>query len=358
MVSNMNTIFTYLEQYKDISFEEHPFNQVDALVLSQFSYLKWENVIPKISEGKEAISIQEMHDVMQESEVYFYQHFAKDNRQMFEQMLGGKRFGNMKCNYLSETLDDSIEIQFCAFTVFPEGALPVVLFRGTDETILGWKEDYNMTSFIPVSGQVMASLYIKQVALRLAGDFAIAGHSKGGNLAVYSAMTVSEELQSRITDIYDFDGPHFRKELLEQYDIGRIEDRIHKYIPSASVVGILLETEHKYKIVSSYAKNGAFQHSPFRWDVIDGDFVYKKKMEKSSIRLNEGIMHALYSLEPEQVVMVGKILFDILYSSDAETTQDMLREKRKAAFTMLRTMKDIEPQIKEELKEIIKVVTK
>lgn len=349
----MANIIDYLEKYNDISFKEHPFNPVDALVLSQFVYLKWEHVIPLMTDGLDAISLVEMNERMLDAEVFSYEIYAEDNRKLLKYMLMGKRFATMKCNYLSSRLDDHVETQFLAFTVFLEGALPVILYRGTDETLLGWKEDYNMTSNNPVAGQRLASLYLNRVSLRLLGDFILTGHSKGGNLAVYAAISANSELQERIKKVYNFDGPHFRKEILLEHDISSMEAKIKKYIPKASVVGILLETEHKYKIVDNSAYFGVAQHYPYRWCVDDDDFVYVKKLEKSSLRLNEFIIKRLYSMSEEQIRLLGKSLFDILYGSEADTLQDISKDKIKAALGMLRTMKDIEPEIRDELKKIL-----
>lgn len=354
----MENIITYLEKYNDISFEEHPFTPVDALVLSQFVYLKWEHVIPLMADGEDSITLVEMSERMQDAEVFFYDYYEMENRRLFELMLKGRRFGKMKCNYLSNRLDDSVETQFLAFTVFLEDVVPIVLYRGTDETLLGWKEDYNMTSNDPVTGQRMALLYLERVALRLGDHMMLAGHSKGGNLAVYAAITANKKLQSRIDCVYNFDGPHFRKEILEKNDISCLNDKIKKYIPKSSVVGILLETKHNYRVVDSPAHLGGAQHSPYKWDVNEDDFVYLDKVDKSSLNLNEKIKNALYKLSDEQIKIIGDALFEILYGSELDTLQDMSKEKFRSAKRMIQAMKDIDGETKDEVKAILKIILK
>lgn len=350
----MGNIIDYVKEYGDKTFKEHPFNEVDALVLSQFVYFKWEHVIPLITDNAPAISVTEMGEKMFDAEVFAYERYAPDNIPMWEAMVKSRRYSTMKCNYLSAALNDDIETQFCAFTVFPEDTLPIVLFRGTDETILGWKEDYNMAYDMPVTGQRLAALYIKQVALRLKGGFMTAGHSKGGNLAVYAPLVCAPALQNRITDMYCFDGPSFRPEILKQYDISNIALRIRKYIPQSSLVGMLLEMTDNYTVVNSMAHGGVNQHYPYSWEVKDGSFVMKKKLDRSAQNFSDRFNQVVCTLNSEQIEIVGDTLFDIIYGSEATTTEEILKEKGKAAIGMIKTMQDISQETKDQLKAIVK----
>ncbi len=351
----MKNIIDYIREYKDITFKEHPFNEVDALVLSQFSYLKWEHVIPHLQDCEEGITLLEMSEKMMDAEVFVYERFLENNRALWAALLESRRFNTMKCNYLSVDLDRNLETQFMAFVAFPEDSLPVIVYRGTDETLLGWKEDYNMALNMPIVGQNLASLYLKQVALRLDGQFNIAGHSKGGNLAAYSAMDCSDELRERINLVYDFDGPHFRPELLEKLAYEAIKPKLCKYIPQSSVIGILLETDHCYTVIKSDAYSGIQQHDPFMWVVDGASFKRLHKVKKHSIRLNEKMLELLCYLTIDQIYEFGRGLFELvgldkIYSVDEISKKSM----GDLASSTIHNLSDVDADTRKLMKDVIK----
>ena len=198
----MKNILDYLNEYGDRSFDDLPWNEVDGLILSQFSYFRWDRVIPGFLEDEDGVSMREMCKSMDAHYVYERELYPEDNK-----MLSGRRFGDMRCNFYSEETSEDIKMQFAAFTCFPHGALPVIVFRGTDGTVVGWREDFDMAFSKPIAGQRLAALYVNQAALRIHGDFMLAGHSKGGNLAAFAAMSAVSGTRERIKRIYSYDGP-------------------------------------------------------------------------------------------------------------------------------------------------------
>jgi hypothetical protein len=287
-----------------------------------------------------------------ESEVFMDGRYEADNRALLEAMLASRRFGKLKCNYLYSNIDKDAETQFFAFTVFIPDVLPVVVFRGTDETLLGWKEDFNMAYRAPVPGQSHAATYIKQVALRLPGGFMTAGHSKGGNLAVYSAMTAPAALRDRVMHIYNFDGPGFNRELMDKYEYPLIADRICKIIPESSIVGMILERDKHYKTVVSTARGGA-QHNPYTWVIYDGRFDLIEDVSTASRVFGESITNWMDETDPDKREVIFGTVYDILASSDAETTIE-LRESKKAPRNMLKAMIDMPDETKEKFKAVLK----
>ena len=150
---------------------------------------------------------------------------------------------DIRLNHYIDLISDKWEMQFSAVTAYLADGLTHVLFRGTDETMIGWKEDFNMAFMTPVPAQVKAVDYLHYAAERIRGGFSVGGHSKGGNLAVYSAMKCSRLVRERITSIYSQDGPGFTKETLEDGDFDAIKDRIQKYVPHSSIIGMLFQTQ-------------------------------------------------------------------------------------------------------------------
>lgn len=344
----------YVSRNSDIGFDEKPFNEVDALILSQFAYMKWEGLIPELKDGKEGVTLLQLDRMMNRDEVFMDERYAKDNITLWKAMISGKRYRSMECNYFCDRFDEDIETQFCAFTVFPKGALPVVLFRGTDESLLGWKEDFNMAFSKPVAGQKLASMYLRQVSLRFDGEFNVAGHSKGGNLAVYAGMTVDKEIQDRIVRIYNFDGPGFRPEVLQESKYELIKDKVDKMIPKSSLVGMLLENHEEYSVVKCAALSGVLQHNPYTWMVKDDEFDWDDGLSKYTKLKNDSINKFVLSLDEEQLQVFVDTLFAIAGGAEAATLLEIAADWKKNTKLMLQAMKDIDEYTKAELKKMLK----
>ena len=352
----MGNIVDYVKDHGNQTMTERAFNELDALVLSEFVYMKWEHIIPRLEEGRDSLSLKQMKNLMESEELYgevfMDERYADDHRALFDAMLLSRRFGSMKCNYLVEDKSKDIETQFFAITVFLKGALPVMVFRGTDETMLGWKEDFNMAYKSPVPGQRLASLYIKQVALRLSGGFVTTGHSKGGNLAVYSVLTAPDGLADRVMRIYDFDGPGFKNATRLKHDYDRIKDKVCKIVPESSIVGVILEHPGTYRAVTSTAK-GAFQHNPYSWVINDGDFEYVDDVKPASRLFRDAITTWMDELSPIELETVFGTIYDIIATTGAETTIE-LRKDKKAPVNMLKALIDLPEDTKERMKALFK----
>lgn len=352
----MGNIIDYVREFGDKSFKERPLDEVDALVLSQFIYLKWEHIIPRLKDNSENMSISRMcSDIKErglEGEVFMDERYRQDNMALLDAMVTSVRFGDLSCNYLYDDIDKEAETQFFAFTVFLPDTMPVIVFRGTDETLLGWKEDFNMAYRAPVPGQSHAATYIKQVALRLPGGFMTAGHSKGGNLATYSVLTAAAPLRDRVLKIYNFDGPGFNREIMERYDYPLIADRLCKIVPESSIVGVILERDDRYKTVTSSARGGA-QHNPYTWLIYDGRFDYIDNVSTASRVLRDSVTGWMDEADPDKRELVFGTIYDILESSQAETTIE-LKGSKTASKNMLKALVELPEETREKIKEVMK----
>ncbi|MBR2403161.1 MAG: DUF2974 domain-containing protein [Lachnospiraceae bacterium] len=348
----MGNIVSYLEEFGDKTFKEMPFQEVDALVLSQFSYLKFDGLVPKLTDNTQGISLAQMTEQMDEAVVFADERYEKENRLLFEGLLHSRRFGNMVCNYYSSIINEDVETQFCAMTCLLEGELPVVVFRGTDENLVGWKEDFNMAFKKPVPGQKLSGLYINQVGLRIAEDFYVCGHSKGGNLAVYGSMNAFTDIQNRIKRIYSFDGPGFRPEIFSSERYDRVAERIEKYIPRYALVGMIMESHEDYIVVdSSYI--GLLQHDPYSWKVEAASFVVKKEVKKSQQFMNEALNEWILKLDDEQLELFVETLFLILEGCEAKNLIEMAYDWRKSLSGMIHATMHVDESTRVEIIEMI-----
>ena len=187
----MGTVLNYLEKYGKYTFQEMPLTEVDSLALCQLSYLKFDDLVPDVRRDGPAVTLESLKEHPEFEKLFGDVRFEKENRALFEGMMQGLRFRHMRLNYYVNVVEEQRETQFSAVTCFLDDGTAYVAFRGTDETIVGWKEDFNMAFLSPVPGQAYSAKYLEAVASRIRGPFFVGGHSKGGNLAVYGGRALS-----------------------------------------------------------------------------------------------------------------------------------------------------------------------
>ena len=350
----MKNIVDYLNEYGDRYFDDLAFNEVDGLILAQFSYFRWDKVIPGFLEDEDGVSLSEMALNIDEDYVYKSQLYPEDNEKLFEAMLRSKRYRDMRCNFYSDETNEDTQMQFAAFTCFPKGALPVMVFRGTDGTVVGWREDFNMAFSKPYAGQRLASLYVNQAALRIHGDFILTGHSKGGNLAAFSSMNAVTGIRERIRNIYCYDSPGFRKEILSEYGYDAISSRIRKFMPQSSIVGILLEGAKDYVTVKSSALGGAFQHNPYSWSVSDTYFEKADEIKRSSKVMKKSMNEWVMELKEDELEMFVDTLFDVISASGAKSVPQIMADKKAWLSAVREATANLDDEKKSNFRNIMK----
>ncbi len=347
----MSHIVSYIKRQQENTFQEELFNEVDALVLSQFIYLKLDGLVPTMSEKKESIYLYELANNLDYEKVFADERYRKDNVELFEAMVESKRFRRMRMNYFSDITSVLAETQFSALTVFLENGPTVVIYRGTDETVVGWKEDFNMCFKEPVTGQSLSALYLQQVSELFEENFIVSGHSKGGNFAVYASMNVENKVQDRIEKVYSFDSPGFRPEILESVDFNKIKDRIIKYLPHSSIFGVLLQSKENYQIVECFSI-GVLQHNPYNWQVNGNEFKKLDKLDRGSVFLNETFNEWLYGLSDEELHAYSEIWYQIMQEANITTLLEFTKEPGKTLNSLIDAIRETDDKTKEMAKEL------
>lgn len=347
----MDHIVSYVKRQSEDSFADVPFNEVDALVLSQFVYLKLDGVIPTISEKKEAVCLYEIANTMDYDKVFMDERYRKDNLELFQTMADSRRFRGMRMNFFSDITSVLAETQFSAMTVFLEEGPAVIIYRGTDETMVGWKEDFNMCFKEPVMGQSLSAMYLQQVSERIQGDFVVSGHSKGGNFAVYAAMNVEEKVQNRIQRVYSFDSPGFRPEILESVDFNRIKERIIKFLPHSSIFGMLFQSKENYQVVECDSV-GIFQHNPYNWRVSELEFKKVDKLDRGSVFLNETFNEWLFSLNEEELHAFAESWYMIMQDAKITNMLEFTKAPGKTLMQLIDAIRETDDKTKEMSKEL------
>ncbi len=348
-------IIDYLKEYADVSLKDEPMNDVDSLVLCQFAYLKFDGLVPAVTENARPVSLQQLYEHPDYEKLYGDERYEKNNRALFEAMLKCARFCNMKLNCYINIIENQadFETQFSAVTFLLEDGTMYVAYRGTDENIVGWKEDFNMAFLSPVPGQEFAVKYLNMVTKQLPRDFYIGGHSKGGNLAVYAAMNCFPQAQQRILKIYSMDGPGFRPEVLEKCDFGRIEERTCKILPHSSLVGMLFEKDIRYQVVESRTF-GLAQHNPFTWLVQDGRFVTVSDIYETRRFMDNTLNEWILSLDERSLRTFVDTLFQILSASESDNLIDFTANLKRSMTGVLGAMKGLDEDTQKALKQTVK----
>lgn len=347
------TIIDYVKEYGNVPMTEMPLNDVDSLVLSQIAYLKFDGIVSGVRENGPSIMLKDIARHADYEKLFADERFEEENRALFTAAIAGKRFSNMRLNCYINMVEKEWETQFSAVTFLLEDGTLYIAFRGTDETIVGWKEDFNMAFLSPVPGQAYSVKYLNMVMGRLYKPFYIGGHSKGGNLAIYSAMKCIPRVQERILKIYNMDGPGFRPGVLEECGYDKIADRVVKILPQSSLIGMIFENDIRYITVESN-RFGLAQHDPYTWLVEKNHFVLAKDIcERSRFRDNT-INEWICSLDEQQLRLLVDTLYQVITASEAEDLIELTADWKKSMLSMVTALKEIDEATAQILKEIIK----
>ena len=347
------TMLDYLKTYGDVSFEHKPLGEVDSLILCQFAYLKFDGMVPGVYDNKPAVSMEDLFIHPDYQKLFQNTWFVKKNKELFEKMYESKRFHNLRMNCYINIIETEWETQFSAITFLLDDGSIYVAYRGTDETIVGWKEDFNMSFMTPVPGQAFSVKYLNMVVGKLNCPFYIGGHSKGGNLAVYAAMNCPKDVQERIVKVYNMDGPGFRPEVLAANDYAAIEEKVVKVIPHSSVVGLVFEQSDKYKVVKSKAL-GLLQHDTYSWIVKYGRFVDAGPLFQGHKFANDTMNEWILSLEEEKRRIFVDTVYQIITAAEKDNLIELSADWVKSLGCVTTALREMDGPTTEALKAVLK----
>ena len=348
----MKNMLDYIKEFGHVSFEERAFSEIDALVLTELEYLPLEKVVPSDENGENFVTVKEIAEYMQEHKQELFDEnpmmITQERHEVSQVIADAPRFQSLKFFGVVSEWDKDTTKQFAAVTVEVEPSVRLVVFRGTDETLIGWKEDFLMTYSPLVAAQTDAKEYLAKQASLWGGDLMISGHSKGGNLAIYAAATQEEDVQLRIVDIFCFDSPGLYRSVLETKGYQNIVPLAMRYIPQDSLVGLMLESEVPYVIVKSNA-TGAMQHSAMTWGIEDGQFIKMEKLTKNSQLNDQTFKKWTESVSDEELELFWNVFFELLFSVGIDTVNDLYGQFMHYVQEFLKAAGDMDEEKREVL---------
>ncbi|MBP3603077.1 MAG: DUF2974 domain-containing protein [Lachnospiraceae bacterium] len=349
----MKSIIDYVKEYGDVTFSEEALNEVDSLVLCQLAYLDFQNYVPGPEEAAAPVSIQTIYGHKDQERIFEGYWYKEELKELIEAAALSVRFGSLKMNYYVNIIDEENEIQFSAMTYVLDDKSVYIAYRGTDANLVGWKEDFNLAYSKPVYSQLLAVEYMNKVVSRIAGKFYTGGHSKGGNLAVYAAMNCAEEIRKRLICVYNNDGPGFRPEILEAGCYDEIADKVIKFIPRSSAVGMILESGKDYEIVESRSI-GMFQHNAFSWKVKEKAFVRAENMHETKIFWDNAMNEWILSLSQEEIRSFIDTLYEVVSASEAKNLFQLGADWKKSMQGMIDAVREIDDETRKALQKLIR----
>ncbi|MCR5154012.1 MAG: DUF2974 domain-containing protein [Lachnospiraceae bacterium] len=349
----MANMFDYLKWRGDLTFDQAPLNEIDSLIFTWIAYVHFEGIVPEKISDKEYITLSdadrlffETHDIKSFENL---SSFTRTSAPLLHEAAKTERFRNIKLTGFINDIDYELEKQFSAATfIIPEVGF-FVAFRGTDDTIVGWKEDFNI--YLPVTPARDEGLhYLEKAASILNGKIYVGGHSKGGNTAVYAASLAKEKVMKRIEGVYNNDGPGFLDRASIEPGYTKIGQRIHTYVPNESIVGMLLSDVEKCTVIKSSEKY-INQHDASSWEV-EGNRFDKAKLSNLSYFVNKSIAAWVGGRTTEEIKMFIDTLFGVVCEANVRTTTEINAERLKSVQKFIKIYRQIDKKKREELSGI------
>ena len=311
------TVIDYVRWRGDLSFAESPWNEIDSVIAALISYANFgENELAFQSGRKLRLGSLADTDLLDRLPQDGIGNAAEIRNRFITDLAESRRFQDIAVLDQVNDVDSARNIQFSAITLDVPDTGTVIVFRGTDTTMVGWKEDFMLCYMTPVPAQTAAIEYLERAAAAAAGPLFLAGHSKGGNLALYSAAHTKPEIRNRIREIYSFDGPGLDDETIGSESYRDIKPLIRSFVPTGSVIGLLMNYHPVYCVVQS-RKVSLLQHDPFNWLLMGRRFLEEESVSDSARIMDRTIHEWLKTCSPEQRETFVAAIFSLLDKKDS-----------------------------------------
>lgn len=353
-------ILDYIDWRGDLTFSQSSFNKIDALIFSQLSYLNLTNIISQ--DFTNAITFEKLAKLFNNSPDYEKRKYSglminKDLPVLLNKCAESNRFKNCKICGFKEILNEEITEQFAAVTIILPDNKIIIAYRGTDDTLIGWKEDFNIAYQSPIPSQTDALLYLNEVNKYYKKNYYIVGHSKGGNEAVYVSANCTNKIQKKIKAVYNFDGPGFSQEFYKSEKYLSIKNRLFSFYPYFSIVGMIFYHPKEFEIVKSEGF-AIYQHDCFNWQVCATDFLHEDDFSDNSKFFYTTFNKWVENLSHDDIQKFVTALFDVISASGAKTNTELNDNKITASKNMLSAYVALDSRTKEKVHEIIKILLK
>ena len=327
----MANMMDYLLWRGDVTLDHSPWNDVDSLIAATLSYQSYPAEPLPLREAAASLPPPPEIEI----------NFVKEGRALLSAAGMTERFSELIIHTAVTRTDPERDMQFAAITLTLPDGTHFVAFRGTDNTIVGWREDFNMAFESPIPAQTAALEYLEHIARTYSGSLIVGGHSKGGNLAIYAAAHAQPEVQQRIRAVCSFDGPGLDDATMASEGYAAIAPLIRSFVPRSSVVGLLLAYHPEYTVVRSDAL-GLLQHDTFTWQLLGTRFLEAPELDVSSQLVNQTVHTWLSRVTPQERQRFVDTLFDLLQATGATTMKELMTDVPERAAGILKALQKVD----------------
>lgn len=350
-----SNFLTYAQTALD-SFARRPVCELDSLVFSWLSYFRLSSSL-RAARTPEGIALHELLRAEDFGPMFGTSWDPQGSRDLLFAVCASPRFRDVRlCRFAYKT-DRATSEQFAAMTfLLPDGSV-YVAYRGTDSTLIGWREDFNMASQCPVPSQREALHYLEFVMRDMDRPVYVGGHSKGGNLAVYAAAMVPQELQGRVIRVFSHDGPGFDSAFLASEGFSRVRDRVRKTVPKSSIIGLIMDEERDFCVVESSGVS-ILQHNPFLWETDGCGFVLADGLSASSRYFGSTLSAWMDRFTPEERGAFIATLFQVFAVTGATRFADIRDTWRTSLPAMCDAAESLAPEQREFVVDVLKALAR
>lgn len=356
----MSNFIDYIDKYGSLSFEKMPFGEVDGLIFSQLAYTDFAGIAGGFDNDLE-ITLEEA------SEDFFNLHSDDElenkisivykSAMLLKKCASVNRYKNIKLLRYANYINEKIDKQFSAVNFYLNDKTAVIAFRGTDTSIYGVKESAMLSYMFPVPAQIQALYYFQESASMSQRDIIVCGHSKGGNLATFAAVSCSNSLKKKIIGVYEYDAPGFPIEMINRYDYIQMKEKINSYIPERSIIGCMLYHNSSLKIVKSNTEN-LKQHRADSWQISNNHFVFVNETDEVSKFIDNYIKMLLKQIGEDNIEDVFETIFDFFENAGIKSYDDLKNFDASNLIRSITTIQDIDNDKKQLVEDTIKLAIK
>ncbi len=351
----MGTVFDYIEWRGDLPFSQVPIGEVDNLIFSMISYLDFKKMVPVSPKAKPVSFLlaakrymqARKNDPSQTLGVLFSPEFIT----LMTKAARSARFGSVYMAAYVNRISTNEQKQFSAVTFLIGEDEAFVAFRGTDDTLVGWKESFNMSLLGNIPAQREAVKYLESIAEAFPDRrIHVGGHSKGGNLAVWASVKCSAETRERIATVYSNDGPGFTRDFVCSPEYKEMRPRMRILVPQSSFVGMLLEHAEGYDVIQS-TQTGLLQHDALSWRIVGGSFIHLESVTDESKRIEKTLKKWMQEMPPDERRRVLDSIYEVL-CANGRTLTDFSSDKTR----LIRAWNTFDPETRRLIRKFIRLV--
>lgn len=345
----MANIVDYIKWRGDITFKNAKYNEIDSLIFARISYFPFERLITT----NEKMTIETLANNFSKLGDDQNKVLWPDDKELFILLGKSERYKDLIITDFVNIIDKENDKQFSATTIhLPDGTM-YISYRGTDTTIVGWKEDFNLAFMSHIESQISGKDYLIKIATKYPfKKIRIGGHSKGGNIAIYAAAFSIDKIKNRILEVLNYDGPGFSESIVNSNEYISILSKCHSYVPQTSIIGRCMYHKEDLTIVESVAK-GILQHDIYSWQLIGKKFILTENLTSSSIFIDNTVTTWLEEIDVNKKKKAIDAIFELFYQTNMETFSDMKANLFDSAIKMSNTYKELDKETKDIIMHLI-----